>query len=489
MGRRDDSPERVWHQLGEQQGRIQTIDIEDSPVFAPGTIELGQFTLLVGLHGSGKTYLLNMLHEVLPSTQVHSNLPPAVRNHPSMLRGRYQLAIEQGGEAAILAVASPPDPEDAALEVFPEEELPASRMLSPFTVQNDLAYVVDNSGLIHDVTAGHRFESKHLKVLRRITGRNYDWLEYSWYEEVEPLPYLRGERDGVPFDSSTMSHAEHWVTHVLWHLEFARAGDLVLIDEPETFLAAPGHRAFIDEIARRTLDKKCQAIVVTHAEAMIGRVPPKCVRQVTRGPDGARVSQVGSTDAVLQALSLAPRSVTGVAFVEDVLAARMARRILERHGGHRAGELDIIASGGNDVVAKAVDIVGRSQRLVALGILDGDQRSDSTDGGFLFLPGAMPEEELLKALTVHAARASRELGVPEADLHLALDRARFVNHQRVFSSIGMSLGRHESGEIADLAIDLWLEDPGIDGQARQLAQDALQALRRPVIEPAGTEGR
>ncbi|MFC8797334.1 hypothetical protein ACFT2C_06350 [Promicromonospora sp. NPDC057138] len=478
MGRRDESPQRVWNRLKEQPGRIRTIDIEKSVVFAPGTAELGQFTLLVGLHTSGKTYLLNMLHEALPTTQGGSRLPPALPRHPSSLKGRYRLLMEHQGVPGELVMLASPDSDDPELETFPADELPSSAMLSTYTAHDDLAYAVSNLSEFQELTAGHLFEKKHLGTLSSITGRSYDWLEYSWYDEPRAprVPYLRGDRDGVPFDTSTMSHAEHWVTHVLWHLEFAREGDLVLIDEPEAFLAGPGHRAFIDEIARRTLAKGCQTIVVTHADSMIRRVPPECVRLVTRGGDGARVDRIASTEAVLRSLSRDPVPVKGLVFVEDVLAARMTRRILERHAGHCAGELEIIASGGHSAVRQAVDVVSNSRRIAAVGVLDGDQRDQPDKAAILFLPGITPESELLNALTAGVTTAAQSLGVTEPELLIALQAAQFGPHQQVFDSIGRSLSRYHAEEIIDLAIRIWLDEPTVDGQARHLAHAITQAL-------------
>ncbi|MCX0271213.1 ATP-binding protein [Nocardia zapadnayensis] len=149
-----------------------------------------------------------------------------------------------------------------------------------------------------------RATKKERDAVRDITGHEYSQLEYGRIVGFEEnMPFTQGYRNSRVVDTWTMSDSEIWVHYVLKSLRDADPNEVVLIDEPESFLAQPGHRAFIDEIARLTLASGCQTIIATHSDIMVRRVPASLIRQVTQGRDGALVAEVQQTEALLRALA------------------------------------------------------------------------------------------------------------------------------------------------------------------------------------------
>lgn len=313
-----------------------------------------------------------------------------------------------------------------------------------------------------------------MEAIGRILGYQYEWVEEGHVSEDDGFfPHLQCRRGGNTIDIRQMSTSERWVHYVLWALRQSDARDLVLIDEPESSLATPAHEAFIDEIARVARAAGCQVVVASHSEAMIRRIPSACIRLITRGPDGGRISNVDSTEKVLDALALEPPAVQTVIYVEDDLARRLFEAIIQKYAAHAAGRFDIVDSEGASKAALASRVTQRSRRLTSFAVLDGDERTSDNYADCHFLPGGTPEHELTSALLRNPAAAAASLGVDLEALLIAIDKARFSVHQRVFDVIQRALGWWDYGQLIERCIAIWLEQAEIDAHARALATTLL----------------
>ena len=94
-----------------------------------------------------------------------------------------------------------------------------------------------------------------LDSINRILGRRYANVQFfTFSSDYYDAPYLEATMpDGHVRTPYEMSSGELWVLFCIWELERSAATDIVLIDEPESYLSPRGHIAFLDEIARRTL--------------------------------------------------------------------------------------------------------------------------------------------------------------------------------------------------------------------------------------------
>ncbi|KAA0113073.1 ATP-binding protein [Mycolicibacterium sp. P9-22] len=353
-------------------------------------------------------------------------------------------------------------------------------MLTPYVALSELAFVAQSypALALPEPVERLRLKRAELDAIKSITGHEYAWLEYAQIEGDDFLfPFVRGVRGSHSIDSWSMSSSEFWVHYVLWCMHSANEHEVVLIDEPETFLAQPGHRPFIDEIARLTLKSKCQTVLVTHSEAIMRRVPRECVRLVTTGPNGASSNDVRNVDVVLRTLSRHRTPLLALIFVEDELATRILQAVLHRFAADRVDQFDIVDSGGKDEVLAATRVAGRSRRIKVLGVLDADQRAAELVGDVLFLPGRTgPETALVESLRSQPGSASEALGVHESDLLFALEATRFVSHQRVFDEIAQSLGLSAGELVADVSIGLWMEQADVAADARMLAEQLIAAI-------------
>lgn len=349
-------------------------------------------------------------------------------------------------------------------------------MLTPYAALHDLAYFTQNltpnwprkpSGVVD-------LKRSRVEALRAITGHSYDSVAYGQFDERDDyFPYFHVVRDSRVVEALTMSASEFWVHYVLWHLHSAGANDIVLIDEPETFLAQPGHRAFIDEIARLALESGCQVVLATHSETMIRTLPAKLIRQVSSTGAGAVVSEVVSLEALLRTLGRSRAPVTLLVFVEDEMARTIIRFFLGRYAADRASQVDIIDSGGKDEAVRGAAIAGRSVQLQTIAVLEGDQRGLYADKKILYLPGTSePEVDLLDVLRSRSPDVADKLGVAIPNLFIAIDAARFVPHQRLFEVMSEALDVTQR-DLIRVTLDLWLEDEGTADAARWLVEQLI----------------
>ncbi|WP_427018818.1 hypothetical protein ACQCSX_09925 [Pseudarthrobacter sp. P1] len=110
-----------------------------------------------------------------------------------------------------------------------------------------------------------------------------------------------------------------------------------------------------------------------------------------------------------------------------------------------------------------------------MAVLDADQRDVDESADALYLPGSgVPESALLESLRTRESDAAEKLRVPVSDLRIALEAARFVPHQRVFSAMGASPMGCSANELRDVAIDLWLKADEIAGSACALVEAMLE---------------
>ncbi|AYY13852.1 ATP-binding protein [Actinobacteria bacterium YIM 96077] len=354
--------------------------------------------------------------------------------------------------------------------------------LTPHLVEQETAYAADHLRFSTVNPVGIKnVRRAGVDALNRILGHRYEWVEEGEVrvECDETIPYVRSAREGEVIDIWQMSTAERWVHCVLWCLRHAGPSDVVLIDEPESFLATPGHAALIDEIARITRAVGCQTVVATHSWAMISRIAPECLRLITRGASGGKITNVTSAERVLSALSLEPDHVRALIYVEDDMAARMLEAIIRRFIAHSANQFDGVSSGGSDEAARAFRVTRRSHRLSSVCVLDGDLRTNNEYEDCLFLPGGPPEEELVLALAEDPERAAELLETDPQTLLVAIDKSRFVVHQRVFDVIKTSLGCRDLGSVIDRCIDVWLENDRVAEEARVLASVLIARASTP----------
>jgi len=470
-----DSRDRVWNRICNVGGLVERLTIKSSPVLANGSVSFRKVTALAGVHGAGKSYLLAAVAEGLPRWQVGNNLPIENSRSEAVFRGDYQLSLRRASPADTVSFSRPVSWEER--RDFDESLAPLRvTFLTPYVALSELAYFTDNYkpyGPPAPIEV-RPLKRAHVDGLRAVTGHAYESISYGLINDPDGyFPFLQAERDSRVVDASTMSSSEFWVHFVIWHVYWAGTNEVVLIDEPETFLAQPGHRAFVDAITRMALESECQVIFATHSETMIRSLPPELVRHVSNSTEGAVVAEVTSTERLLRTLGRSREPLSVLVFVEDKMARAIVQFLVRRYAADRAAQVDVIDSGGKDEATRGAAIAGRSAKLRSVAVLDGDQSDRCHDQGNLFIPGvADPESLLLNVIRMRVRDVANRIDVTVSDLQAALDSARFVPHQRTFEVISDALDISPA-ELVPVLLSMWLEDDSIAMAAASLVDRIL----------------
>lgn len=461
---------------------VECIRIRNSRTFEDQEIRFTPATLIVGCHGGGKTLLLRLLESAFGYT-VHN--PPFVgaskyRNYgKSYVGGVLDVEVSVGGKQVTRTIDLSLYEEDRQAVwggILPDTFW--ARFISSTELASEFSFYYQQLD-VERFQEERRYSSKELSAIRNILGRKYDSVtsrtiildqltESDGSETIALAPYIRAESGSHSFESPTLSLGETWVHQVFWEHSRLNEGSLLLLDEPESFLATRGHRPFIDEIARKCLNPSIQLVAATHSPEILSRFPVTHTRMCIRSQSGKlRVIEPDSFRQIENAIGVeAPTK--AIVLVEDNFAAKVLFAILSQVTGIPSG-LEIVAAGGKNKVLAGVDALRNSKRVLCLGVLDADQRNLSRpEAGIFTLPGtADPENELLNTLADHASEIGIMLGRSEGKVLSALEAAAFLDHQYQPSILARYLEVDEA-HLVNVLIERWLAESKVLEEARNL---------------------
>lgn len=483
-----DPREKTWHQLlkATLDIELQRIVIVESNVLRPQTIDFSRVTALVGTHGSAKTTLLRMIDATF-GWGSDVGQPPFV--------GRQSFGFEESTLEGILEVTLK-TPFGAVTRTIDINGAPGERAriwrealglnyeveyISAPTALRGLEFLWQGHGhIIHPRSnvEHHKYTAGELRALRRILGRPYNqatvrkvMVDYntkdSW-ERYEPFVVAQlGER---VIDSAQMSLGEIWVHHIIGYvMQDDYWLNLVMLDEPESFLSQRGQRSFIDEVARLALAGGRQLIIATHSPEIFSRFPLTNVRLCTQSTDGVVVTIPQSAWQVKDSVGL-QSPLRAIVVLEDENAVKVFRAICSVLSPGMDHDVDAVPAGGKNEVIAAVRTMRAVRRLSIFGVLDGDQRHEAADSKYAiyYLPGdECPEDELISAAAHRPAVVAASLSCSLESVLIALANCADLDHQYRIPRLASGLGQDERVVIHAL-VTAWLADGQIYAQAEQL---------------------
>jgi hypothetical protein len=492
---------KIWNQLTATSVpfQVESIKIIESNVLTPQTIELDRVVAFIGLHGAGKTLLLRMLEASFGyTTPVYS--PPflkgavggVIRSAAPSLKGVVEIRLRMPS-GLICRTVDLSEPSESRAEIWRGifGESFAAWYVDPVGTFWDLNYMNDNYDFTSRRTENEverKLTRADLDLLNNILGRRYDTvtvrtglLDSDDYE----LPFISARSGSKVFDNTTMSQGELWVHFIHWLLEDKQnKGHLALIDEPESFLAAQGRRAFIDSIARSALRNDRQFIIGTHSPEILSRFPLANVRMCISGDSGTRVITPRSIAQIHDCVGI-QTPIRGIILVEDELAKQLLSAIFVQYDTALTREIEIISAGGVPEVINGYRVLRKAAEFGCFAVLDGDQRSrrpgkegESIANTLYFLPGAGdPESELMTSAQQQIDWLAEVIGIHADQIYTAINSCQYLDHQYRLGRIAEQLGYRE-GTLMQFLIRAWLRREDVTLEAERLARDIRHALSK-----------
>lgn len=499
--------------------QIARIEVLESNILAPQTIEFDRLIAIVGSHGAGKSLTLRLIESAFGNVrqtfappflpEYGQDVEPLLSALPQPITATANVTVIWDHVHIKVPIDISDGPSvnkqkwaDALGLTYKPEYLGVPHMLAELWtyLQNyeehatHAAYRGDAtvSPAPKDLELLRSYRRKDLDAVRNILGKIYEstsifgW-KYHSDKFIEPFPHIIAEAaDGRQIDNLMMSLGELW-THWLLGWGFIDSdGYPRLLDEPESFLAQRGHRPLIDEVFRRCLEHDNQLVVATHSPQILSRFPLNNIRLCLSSADGILIAPARSNSQIFDLLGVTG-PVRTVVLVEDDMASRILGDVIAELDWDLARQLEIVQADGESMVIAGLRAMRNSREIRYVGVLDGDCRdkdlfpqskvgmeaAEYLTQRVLYLPGSQsPETELAQAAAKQPERLAQLLNRATIDIATAAASSADLDHQYWLAQYARALGLPQD-VVRHGLVRIWLTSEATMAQANEL----LHSLR------------
>ncbi|WP_019418980.1 ATP-dependent nuclease [Paenibacillus sp. OSY-SE] len=365
-----------------------------------GDVEFsGGITAICGGNGVGKSTLLNAISSVLSSERLSSNKSISVKLEGAELVGEF---TDSGNlltrKVNFTSTKVEAEPETISVEsVWIDGSIQAPSLIDIFSNMPNLDELLESE----EPRLVSEEEKSHLSY---IVGKDYSSCEI--YElELESygiVPYFKVVSDGVEYGSEAMGLGEISLHYILWNLLRLNKNSVVLMEEPESYLAPRSQEALLDVVAKISAEKRHWVILTTHSPSIIKNIPVKHVRILNRVNDSVEVSIPNNGSEYMNSLGLKPQKL-GVILVEDRCARELTKCWLARFNPSIIQEYEVVDIGSKEKILQQIrefPFVGHWFKLI--GMFDGNERGrlevQNKHWNYSYLPSELAPEQLLKMI-------------------------------------------------------------------------------------------
>ena len=167
-------------------------------------------------------------------------------------------------------------------------------------------------------------------------------------------------------------------------------------------------------------------------------------------------------------------------FVEDRLAERFCRAIIEKYNSQLSRRCEIIVRDGHGGITRALKEFSGSVRSVKFaGVYDGDMRGGVEPDVVkhaLFLPGALPVEGLLKQ-AIQAAPSAFNSALARDDISSIEFGLRGTDPHDWYRELSIALGMNEE-QLLTTFFQIWIRDEHTQEACIGMISDLTKVLER-----------
>lgn len=481
---------KLWKSMTGFKPALQILRIEflQDSAFAGQAINVEPFTVVCGLHGSGKTTFLHYIAECLQRESTHPDNPPFVgsrgwkSSQEGSLGGQVELTLRDEGISRVVQRDLDAVERTMRYHYIRRDDTPKYYpfLFTPFDsilIPEFFDHHVSRRRTIEQAGEAIIQRRKDLDALREILGVSYDEVIYipAHIEDGAPIfPFVRARVGDTWLDSSSMSYGELIIHKLRWEVRYPQERSVILLDEPEANIAPRGHGALLDELARLARAADVQVIMTTHSPAFINRVPQNWIRVCVRRGGHNSIFTPSQPSDLRYALGVESPLKYFIA-VEDFMAEAILRIILATHNFPALSETEILRAGSWHDVITCVSALSTSQRVRSVAVLDGDQRNNRikplNNSKTCFLPGeAPPEKVLLDFAAQFPNELAKQLNCSLASINIYLAELAAEEHHRWLDLLSMRTGQDKQHCLRSV-FDIWHSDPANRQQAEELTRE------------------
>lgn len=421
----------LWRRLFRRNDRkLRSIRVQFSNVteLGGGTLIFSHpINLICGENGVGKSAAIWTLVKAL---RADANLDGAHKQHrPKPASGNIDLAeitfgVENNGSF---------QEQSSQFEVLANSgDAPYVSLIDPGMQVPHLLAALRSDANLQDLVEGVQpieVAGEELQDLRELAGKDYSAVhiyEIDDYGGMPVFPYLEVEYAGVKYNSLMMGLGEFSLIYVFWKLRSLPNNSVVLMEEPESFAAPRSQRALIDYLAQVADRGGHLCILSSHSGTIAERIPNEAIQLFSRDGQQVTITTNPAPRLLVDRIGLYLRR-RFAGLVEDDAARAFCRALVEQLDPRVAADLDILISGSNGEISDALKKIkpDPNERLVLVGIYDGDQRNavpKDLAWPTVCLPGETNPDSELRNLVKSGSKdaIAKALGIPNDTLVVAL---------------------------------------------------------------------
>ncbi|MFF2157252.1 ATP-dependent endonuclease [Paenibacillus chitinolyticus] len=435
---------------------IKVLEYNNVLGLGTGTIEFhGGITAICGANGVGKTTLLNALLSVLSPENILISNAPMLRLDGSSLKGSLiskGVITQRTVNFSKDGLESTPQDFGDFEVIWIDSSFQSPRLVSLFTDMKNLTELLE--AIEQRVSTPNE-----LKELSYIIGKEYDNCETFEIEDIgglDVLPYFKVQSSGKTYGIETMGLGEVAIHYIIWQLYRASKNSIILLEEPEAYLAPKSQEALINIIAKLSQEKGISVILTTHSPEVLKRIPIEHVRLLARVGPSVRIITPDYKSEYLTTLGINTNK-SGVILVEDRFAREFTKSWVGKHDPHFLQEYEIISVGSDNKIVSLLKDIPYMNWFRVLGLLDGDRHElkEVYNWPYTFLPGLCPPEKLLKDVAlVNIEELALVLKREVNAVHRILSTLEGANHHDWFEEFHKGIGMTYEQLMASL-VDLW----------------------------------
>ena len=478
----------VWRKLYSRKDLpLGKVKIKFSGVTELGSRELTilpPISLICGENGVGKSSLLWIIYRALcPEARIeggHRSLPPKL---PSGSVDSIEISLQLPTGTKTFT-----DLDEAYKELGDENDKPTVIFIDPTFQIPELVRTIRADNNFADLLEGVKpleLDEDNLELVCVLVGKAYEKVsvyEVENYAEYEVFPYFKVEASGAAYGSESMGLGELSLLYMFWILSTIDKPSIVLLEEPETFVAPRSQRALIDIAAKFTSEKKLFLIISSHSGIIAGRVPNTHLNLVTKGNPNVVIAPNPAAHLLIERLGLFSYK-SAVLLVEDASAKALLSAILFNQDSRLASSCEIAIAGSDSEITTALKALPNKNlnRFRLVGVYDGDARNkpEIRDAAVawpkIFLPGDTCPETMIQlhVRSLGIATVATELARSEVDVETAFGGAAGKNHHDWLIEVCAAL-RMEVDEFFERLAPSWVL--ANEASAAELSQQIKTAL-------------
>lgn len=391
-----------WRRACKRGGYIRVEKIAFTNAIGLGTGEIafrGGLTAICGGNGVGKSTLLEVAELAIAgrlasaraaSRHENAQLTATLKLNGEQHELRQTVGVEQETYNGLFKVR----------RLDPGSEVPHLRRVIART---------QNWGELLDALDPRELTEDEVKEISAIVGKSYDQCLVYEIEDIdeaandEPFPYFIVRSHGSTYSFESMGAGEAALFYTWWHLDRIDSPCALLLEEPESQVAARSQRSLMDLVAKTCDARRVFCIVTTHSADVLSRIPQGHVRLVVR--DSGTLQIIDNPDETELMRSLGLKVVKrATVYVEDRAAREFARAIVRLRRPQLSARISILDVGGASELKALLKLLPSALGTVTFGAFDGDQDIAPLLEAYephkvVKLPGDVSPEELFQQIT------------------------------------------------------------------------------------------